>query len=438
MEAASQNQPPVLPTTSPAADQNLARRRIKFKVAAAVLIAGLLVAAGYYWYSLSYESTDDAFIEGHLIAVSPRVAGHVAAVHVDDNQQVAKNQLLIEIDPRDFQARLDQARAALQAAVAQHKTAQINLDLTKITSTAAAVASQSAVDTAQAQLSVARSRLPQVQAQILAAQANVEQARADVIAAEAEATRTKTDLERFTGLLNSEAASRQQLDYAVAAAQAAAARVTAVQKKVAAAEAQVAEAQANQQIANDNIAQAQAQLAEAQARLVETNVAPQKIAAGASQLDTATAQIAQLQAQVDQAQLNLSYTKILAPDAGRVTKKNVEIGEFLQPGQSLLALVPQNVWVVANFKETQLDRMRPGQEVRIKVDAYPDKVFRGRVDSIQSGTGARFSLLPPENATGNYVKVVQRVPVKIVFDEPPDSAYLLAPGMSVIPRVKVR
>jgi membrane fusion protein (multidrug efflux system) len=194
----------------------------------------------------------------------------------------------------------------------------------------------------------------------------------------------------------------------------------------------------NARRAQAQIAAAQAQVQEAQGRFAQANTAPQQVAVSEAQAQTASASIEQLQAAVAQAELELSYTKIYSPDTGRVTHKSVEEGALVQSGQPLMAIVPGEVWVTANFKENQIGLMQPGQPVDIIVDAYPDKTFKGHVDSIQAGTGARFSLLPAENATGNYVKVVQRVPVKIVFDEPPDPRHMLAPGMSVEPEVKVR
>jgi membrane fusion protein (multidrug efflux system) len=207
----------------------------------------------------------------------------------------------------------------------------------------------------------------------------------------------------------------------------------------------VNEARSAQAASVENARQAQTQIVGAQAgvgealgRLAQANTAPKQVAVSQAQSETATATTEQLRAEVEQAELELSYTKIYATEAGRVTRKSVEEGALVQIGQPLLAIVPGNVWVTANFKESQIGRMVLGQPVDITVDAYSDKVFKGHVDSIQAGTGAQFSLIPPENATGNYVKVVQRLPVKIVFDEPPDPKHMLAPGMSVVPEVAVR
>jgi membrane fusion protein (multidrug efflux system) len=327
--------------------------------ALAVVFLGLASAGVRYWqYAQQYESTDDAFIQGHIVQISPKVSAQVMRVLIDDNQEVKQGDLLIELDPRDFEVALEQA---------------------------------------QTNEAAARGRLQQAHAQLAVAKANV--AQAQVVVAEANAVNAQADVQRYQSV-TSNAVSRQQVDSAIAAARTAKANVDAARQQVSAAQAQVAVAQ--------------------------------------SQIATDEAEVQQAQAQVRQAQLNLSYTKIYAPADGRVTQKHVEPGDYVQTGQALFAIVPHDVWVVANFKETQLTAMRPGQPAAIEVDAYPNRTFKGHVDSFQMGTGAAFSLLPPENATGNYVKVVQRLPVKIVFDEPPESVHLLAPGMSVVPEVKVR
>ncbi|HKO20954.1 MAG TPA: HlyD family secretion protein [Acidobacteriaceae bacterium] len=281
------------------------RRPLTLLLVIAVALTGIVFGVRYYLHARAYESTDDAFIQAHVVPVSPKVASYVLHVHIDDNQHVQRGDLLVELDPRDFEARLAEARANLAAG-------------------------------------------------------------------QVEVTRAQLEAKRIRALIPEQAASRQDLDNANARER------------------------------------------------------------------TAVAQVAQLEAAVRQEELDLSYTKIYAPETGRITRKHVEPGAYVQVGQTLFSLVPDEVWVVANFKETQLAHMRPGQPALIHVDAYPDRVFQGHVDSIQAGSGAAFSLLPPENATGNYVKVVQRVPVKIVLDEPPDRDHVLGPGMSVVPEVNVR
>ena len=272
---------------------------------AVIAIAALIVAVPLFWRALHQESTDDAFIDAHVVPISPQVAGRISRVYVSDNQRVKAGDPLFDIDDRDYAAKLAEQRAK-------------------------------------------------------------------VAKAEAESARAAVDARRYAEIYQKDEISKQQLDQANADA------------------------------------------------------------------DTTRAQVAQEQAAAEKAELDLSYTKVRAPESGRVTRKNVEAGAYVEVGQVLLAIVPEEVWVTANFKETQITHMRPGQQVQIKVDAYPGKIFHGRVDSIQAGTGERFSLLPPENATGNYVKVVQRIPVKIILDDTSDPQYLLAPGMSVVPTVYVK
>lgn len=348
------------PTRDP--DARSGRRR-PWRLALVLLAAAAVIAGGVDWWlgARQWETTDDAFIDAHMVMVAPQAAGRIAKVLVDDNQQVAAGQLLVQIDPAYFAAQLAQATANRAAAAGN---------------------------------------LAQAEAQQTAAGASLAQDQAEVAAAQATATNAAQQLQRTQPLVKSGFASRQQLDSDLATARNTAANLVAAQKKLAAGEAQL------------------------------------KVAASA--IDTAKANLASAAAQEDEARLNLSYTRVTAPEAGHVAHKNVADGDYVQVGQNLMALVPLKVWVTANFKETQLARMRVGQRVEIRIDAYPGKVFRGHVDSFEAGSGAAFDILPPENATGNYVKVVQRVPVKIVFDTPPDPHFPLGPGMSVVPSVKVR
>ena len=427
-------------------------RRPAFLIAAViVLLVAAAVGINYWLYARSHESTDDAFIDAHITPVSPKVSGYITKVYVKSNQQVKKGDLLVEVDPRDYQARLDQAKAALAAGEARLKEAQTGVELTRATSRASVQQAsgtvqqaRSGVAASRAQAAAERTRVTQAGAAVNAARANVQQAQAQVTAAQAEQDRAQADVARYQELYSKDEVSRQRLDQAIATARTAEAQTEAARQRAAAAQSQVRESEAAQSTAAETarraevqIGGAQAQVQEAQGRLAAANTAPQQIASSQAQAQTASASLEQLRAAVAQAELELSYTKLYAPDDGRVTNKSVEEGALVQSGQTLMAIVPGEVWVIANFKENQIGRMRPGQAVEITVDAYPGKVFKGHVDSIQAGTGARFSLLPPENATGNYVKVVQRVPVKIVFDEAPDPQHLLAPGMSAQPEVKV-
>jgi len=336
------------------------RRYLRISAIIAVLAVGLAVGIYYWQFMAPYESTDDAFIEANVTMIAPQVAGRVVRLRVDDNQEVRQGDVLLEIDPSDYQAKLDQARANLAAA---------------------------------------KSQLEQANAQLAVDQAKVGEEKANVAATEAEAKRAATDLKRYQAV-GPLAVSQSQLDLAAAQGSSAAAGVQVARSKELAAEARVSLDNAN--------------------------------------LQTAAAEIQRNAAAVRQAELDLSYTRVTAPVEGRVTARTVEPGAYVQPGQALLTVVPQRLWVVANFKETQLAHMRPGQPVNIRVDAYPQLRLKGKVDSLQKGSGARFSLLPPENAVGNYVKVVQRVPVKIVFDQPLPANLNLAPGMSAEPEVRIR
>jgi membrane fusion protein, multidrug efflux system len=350
------------PTTAdPVSPPKSKRRPWVWALMGAAVVAVTAAGIGYYIHSLSFESTDDAFIDGHIAPVSSRVPGHVAKVYVEDNQLVKKGDVLAELDSSDFETRLAAATAALQTA--------------EETSKARATG-------------------------IAAAQADWEQSKADLAAAEAREERAKTHLKRIESLVPQRAASQESLDEAIAAAHVAHADVTAMREKINAKQSTVAQAKSASKATESGVRQAEAEL--------------------------------------KQAKLNHSYTKIYAPISGHVTRKNIEVGAFVQVGQPILALVDPDVWVIANFKETQLAKMRPGQPVVITVDTHTDVKLAAHIDSVQRGSGARFSLLPPENATGNYVKVVQRVPVKIVFDDLKQiEQYGLGPGMSVVPTVKI-
>lgn len=428
------------------------KHRKVLSVAAVVLIIGFIFGVRYWLYARSHESTDDAFIDGHIIQVSPKASGYVKKIYVSDNQQVKAGDLIAELDARDYEVKLQQAQAALDAGLAKENEAKTNVSLTRATSSAtiqqarAAVRkSRTEVASSQAGAAGSQSRANQAAAAVTTAQANLAQMQAQVVAAQAEATRAAADVGRYQALYAKDEVSKQQLDQAVATANTARAELEAARQRVAAAEARVNEARSAQSAAAQTARQSQTQIGGAEAgvnealgRLAEANTAPQSVAVSEAQAATAGATTEQLRAQVAQAELELSYTKIYAPESGRVTRKSVEEGALVQIGQPLMAIVPGDVWVTANFKESQIGRMAAGQPVEVTVDAYPDKTFKAHVDSIQAGTGARFSLIPPENATGNYVKVVQRVPVKIVFDESPDPKHMLAPGMSVVPEVKVK
>jgi len=373
-----------------------------------LIVGGGLGGRTYWLHARQYERTDDAFVDGEIVQVSAKVPGIIQSVEVQDNEDIAAGAVLVRIDPRDLQARLNEAKAALEAAEAKWEAARTNVDLIRANTEAATAEAQAGVEQAKAAIESSKS-------QVASAQANV-------TAAEAEATRRQADLKRYKSL-DERAVSQQQLDAAQAAADAAEANLTAARKQASAAESAVAEARAKEAYAEGTLAAAR--------------TSPQQIAAAVAQMKNTQAAVDQARAAVDEAELNLSYTTITAPVGGRVARRTARQGQYVQVGQIILAVVQPEVWVTANFKENQIAHMSRGQDVQIKVDAYPGEVFHGKVDSIQAGSGARFSMLPPENATGNYVKVVQRVPVKIVFDSEVSRRWLLAPGMSVVPKVYI-
>jgi membrane fusion protein (multidrug efflux system) len=431
--------------------RTMRKRRTFLIVGGIVLLLAAIFGVRYWLHARTHETTDDAFIDGHIVQVSPKLSGYVSKIYVKSNQEVKEGDLLAEIDPRDYEARLEQARAALAAGEARLREARTGVELTRANTRAsvqqAAATVQQArtgVESQRAAAAAERTRIAQAASGVATAQANVSQARSQLVAAQAEATRANADVARYQELLTKDEISRQRYDQAVATARTADAQVAAAQGRVAAAEAQVSEARAAETTAAENARRAQTQVGGAQAgvgeamgRLAQANTAPQQIAVSQAQAESAGATIEQLRAAVAQAELELSYTKIYAPESGRVTNKSVEEGALVQVGQPLLAVVSGEVWVTANFKESQVGKLHAGQAVEISVDAYPGRTFKGHVESLQAGTGSRFSMMPAENATGNYVKVVQRVPVKIVFDEQPDPGHLLAPGMSVEPEVKI-
>jgi membrane fusion protein (multidrug efflux system) len=346
--------PGAVPTTAP----KRGRRFILFSLAGALILAG---AGHWYVTNAGYETTDDATIESHVIQLSPKISAHIRAVHFDDNYQVKRGDLLIELDPRDFEV----SRSIAAASVAS-----------------------------------AQSKLIEAKAQQDVATASLGQSKADLASVKATAENAESDFRRNEELYKTRVIGRREYDASNAQAKSSAATVESAAKKISSQDAQL-------------------QLASAQ-------------------YNTASAELEQAKAQLNQADLQLSYTKMFAPFDGHITKKSVEPGNYVQPGQTLFSLVPFDVWVVANYKETQLKQMKIGQSVSVKVDALPGRDFRAHVESFQVGTGSRFTLLPPENATGNYVKVVQRVPVKIVFDEPAANLERLWAGESVEPRVNTR
>jgi len=377
-----------------------------------VLIVLALAAVGLYWRSTFTEDTNDAQVNGHLIQVSSRIGGQVAKVYVDENQVVKAGDLIAELDPRDYQVAVENAEAALASAQANAAAANVNVPLTTVNA-------GSNLHSADADVSGSRASVEQAEKQLEAAHARVAQSQAN-------STKAQADLERYKPLVAKDVISKQQFDAAVAAADAA--------------KADLAASLASEQGAKDGVRVAHERESQAKAMLSYAQTGPQQVAVQSARAKQAIAQVQQAQAQLDQAKLNLSYTKIVAPTAGIITRKSVEINQNVAPGQNLLTLVSlEGLWITANFKETQLKHMVAGQTAEIEVDST-GKTYHGKVTQIGGATGSVLSLFPPENATGNYVKVVQRVPVRIDFDNlnGEDPNHALRPGLSVEPTVRVK
>lgn len=394
--------------------------RIRILAAAVVVVA----AAGglWLWTTAGREVTDDAQVDAHVVPIAARIGGTVAQVMVKENQAIEAGAVLVALDTVDYAVALDRARAELANAEAEAAAARTALPIAATTTTSNVTSARGGVDQSAAAVEQAMRALEVARARLASAQARQREV-------EANATRASKDADRLKGLLAKDEVSQQQFDAATAAATAAAAAVDV-------ARAQVLEAQASIQAGESQLMQVRAGATQAAAQLKTAETAPQQVAATRARVQSAEAKVQQQKAIVRQAELNLEYATIKAPVAGIVSRKSVEAGQVIAPGQPLLAVVPLNeVWVTANFKETQLRDMRPGQRAAIEVDAYGGREFAGRVESLSAATGARFSLLPPDNATGNFVKVVQRVPVRIVLDTTQDGQQPLRPGMSVTARV---
>ena len=386
------------------------RKIILFAVLALLVVGGGL----FYWHSTFTESTDDAQVDGDLYQVSSRVTGQVIRVNVEDNQKVQAGDLLLEIDPKDYQVALEQAQANLASAQANAVQASVNVPITDITTT-------TSISTTGSDVQSATAAIAQAQKQAQAAEARVAQARANEV-------KSQLDVDRYTPLVEKDVISKQQFDAAVATA--------------AANKAAVLEAEATVIAQQAAVTQAIQKLSQARSTANQSvKSGPDQVRAQQAKANAALADVKQAQAKVDQAVLNLSYTKVTAPTSGIVNKKNVQVGTNVSIGQDLMTIIPlTNLWVTANFKETQLERMRPGQSVTLRVDALGGRKFHGKITQIGGATGSRLSLFPPENATGNYVKVVQRIPVRIDFTNLPDENqdFALRPGFSVTPIVTVK
>ena len=407
---------------APVAD-NGRKRKIRF-ILLAVLVVAAIASIPIYSYYAARESTDDAQVDGHLIPISPRINGTVLEVLVNDNQHVKAGQPLVKLDPADYQVALAQAQAQLATANANTSESSVNVPLTNINT-------RSQIDTSRTQVEEVRAAVNSAQQAANQAQANIGSAKAALDARQADYEKAQKDLIRYKDLVAKDEISKQEYDAADAAARASAANVEA--------------AKANVTVAQRNFDKAMADLGESRARLQTAQVLEQQSAqirpkqqeASQARFQQAQAEVQQRDANVKQAQLNLDYTVLRAPVDGVVSKKSAEPGMQLAAGQEIMAVVPlTDVWVTANFKETQLKKMHKGQKVEIEVDTYGrSRKYTGHIDSIAAASGGRFSLLPPENATGNYVKVVQRIPVKILLDPGQNDDERLLPGMSVTPVV---
>ncbi len=391
------------------------------------LIIGVVVvlAAGigvWMWLTAGQESTDDAQVEAHVTPVAARIGGTILSVPAPDNQQVEAGAVLVQIDPRDYEIAVAHAEAELANAEAEATAARANVPITSATATGNVSNARGGVAQAAAGIAQAEQGLESARARVSTAQAKLREQ-------EANANKATRDVERLRPLLAKQEIPQQQFDAATADAEA---------KRAAAdsAQAQVQEAEVAIRVAQSQQVQAQAGHDQAMAGLKQAETAPEQVAVIRARAASAEARVKQSQAALKQAQLSLEYATVKSPVKGTVSKKSVEPGQVVQPGQPLMTVIPlDRIWISANFKETQLADVRPGQRVKVKVDAYGGREFTGKVDSIAAATGARFSLLPPDNATGNFVKVVQRVPVKILLDDGQDGDHVLRPGMSVTPTI---
>jgi membrane fusion protein (multidrug efflux system) len=407
------------------------------------LIAGVgaLIYGGYWWrYAATHVWTDDAYVEGAIAVASSKVPGRITKLHVRDNQPVREGDVLAEIDPRDYQAKADQARAAMAGALADQRAARSEVPLARKTT-------RTQIDHARAALGSALVAVRSSQSAVLEARARVESKRAtmaalkaDVTAAQSILRKAKLELDRMRRLVKDGFVSRREFEQAESAFETSEAGLEAAQRRRAQAELEVSQSEAELQSRILAVEQAKQRVMEARAMLARAEGQVHQVAIKEAETSRASARLEAAQADLTYALLQLENAAIKAPVTGVVSKKSVEVGQMVQPGQPLLAVVPlHDVWVVANFKETQLTRVRPRMKAAVSVDGYPGVTFTGTVESISAGTGSRFSLLPPENATGNWVKVVQRVPVKILLDSREyGNPHTLRTGMSAVVTIRVK
>ena len=407
---------------------------------AVVLLVGLVYGGYVWWQSLRRVATDDAYVEGSVVVISAKVAGHVAELLTDDNRAVKAGDLLLRIDPRDYEAKRDQAKAAVAVAQATHQAARSETQLTRETTAAQVEEARATLESARVAEQGAESAVTEARATVEAKRAATAAMTAEVVGAQSTQRQTGREMERMRRLLQGGFVSQRDFDQADMAASTAAATLEATRRRLTQAEKEVQQAEASLASRVLAVSQARQRINEARAALGRVESQRRQVSVKEAEIERAEAALSQARADLSFAALQLEHTEVRAPADGVVSKKSVEVGQVVQMGQPLLAIVPlHDVWVVANFKETQLARVRPGMPAEVEIDTFPDRVFHGTVDSLSAGTGARFSLLPPENATGNWVKVVQRVPVKIRLDAREfGNPFTLRAGMSAYVVIRVK
>jgi membrane fusion protein (multidrug efflux system) len=416
------------------------RRRLLVGVAAVVILAGLSWGVYAWIRAQSHVTTDDAYVESAIAPLAAKVAGHVIALKVEDNQPVKAGELLLRIDPRDYEARRDQAKAAVAVAAASYQAVVSETQLARETTQAQADEARAALEAARIAEQSAEAGVDEVRARMESKRAALAAITAEVVGTRSTSVQAAREKDRFKRLVDSGYVAQRDYEQADAADTSAAAALEAIQRRVTQAERELQQGEAELAGRVLSVSQARQRVVELRATLARVESQRHQVTVKEAEIGRAEASLTQAKADLAFADLQLQYTDVKAPIDGNISRKSVELGQMVQVGQPLLAIVPlRDVWVLANFKETQLSRVRAGMPAFVEIDTFPGKTFHGVVDSISAGTGARFSLLPPENATGNWVKVVQRIPVKIRLDAKDfGNPHTLRAGMSAIVTVQVR
>lgn len=427
-------------TSSDAGVEGGGRKRFVFLIGLLIVLA---IATPYSWnlwqYYQNHESTDDAYVTGDIVPMSPLIAGTIVSVHVEDHQRVEAGQLLVRLDPREFEARVQQAQAMVKVAEARLRRAELEVVQEQDSTISDTARTSASLRAARSVFRETQHEIDESRAVLRTLETAVTVAQAEVDAQDAHLSMARTAFERARQLTDDGVVSQQQFDEAQNALQTAQAERRVAAQKLTQAQREVERARADLRTKRQSVERVRAMEAEAQAVVAGSQANEKNVDIKQAEVAVMRAMVQQRQADLDYANLQLDYTAVRASVAGVIAKNNVEVGQVAQAGRPLMAIVPlQHVWVEANFKETQLRLMRPGQKATLKVDAYPGEVFKGAIQSISPGTGAVFNLLPPENATGNFVKIVQRIPVKIVLDASANNGLVLRPGMSVIATVATR